>query len=171
MVIKIVDKIWRFNNCGKKFLLQLIEVRNDSWTDLIDENALNSLCLEENEQSSIFEISEDTISNFVDCVNENIINKIDDIIFSTFGKKIDISAFKIDVCLEKGEKKTENAKQTFIGMSELFVYEFVDGENGKSVVEEKVFNPKSGYQFDLFTSTAFEVYQEAQKLEDILESE
>lgn len=56
-------------------------------------------------------------------------------------------------------------------MSELFVYEFVDGENGKSVVEEKVFNPKSGYKFDLFTSTAFEVYQEAQKLEDILESE
>ena len=60
------------NNCGKTFLLQLIEGINDAWTDLIDENAINSLCIEENEQSSIFEISEDTISNFVNCVNKNI---------------------------------------------------------------------------------------------------
>ena len=68
-------------------------------------------------------------------------------------------------------EKLNVEESDLIDVSERFVYEFVYGENGKSVVEEKGFNPKSGYQFDLFTSTAFEVYQEAQKLEDILESE
>lgn len=92
------------NNCGKTFLLQLIEGVNDAWNDIIDEKALKSLCTEEKEQLCIYEISERTIGNFVDILNENLKGKIDDIIFASFGKKIDIDEFKIDVTLDAGEK-------------------------------------------------------------------
>ena len=92
------------NNSGKTFLLQLIEGVNDSWKDLIDEKATKCLFLQRNEQLSIYEISEETLPKFVECVNDNIKRVSDDIIFSTFGKQIEISELKVDISLDKGER-------------------------------------------------------------------
>ena len=44
-------------------------------------------------------------------------------------------------------------------------------ENGKSVVVEKNCDSKYGYQFDLFTSAALEVYNEAFKVGEIIKDE
>lgn len=57
-----------------------------------------------------------------------------------------------------------------IKREDLYVYEFVNTENGKSIVQEKKFNEKLGYQFDLFTKSALQIYQEAEKLEEIIEN-
>lgn len=51
------------------------------------------------------------------------------------------------------------------------MYEFVKQENGKSVVEERKFHKGLGYQFDLFTDSALEIYNEAVKLGEIMSHE
>lgn len=49
----------------------------------------------------------------------------------------------------------------------LFVYEFTIQPNGKSLVKEVFRNEKTGYQFDLFTESALQLYEEAMKLVEI----
>lgn len=46
----------------------------------------------------------------------------------------------------------------------MHVYEFVIQPNGKSIVKEIEGNEKTGYQFDLFTGSAMQLYGEALKL-------
>jgi len=74
-----------------------------------------------------------------------------------------------------GEKNVlhelEIEEQDLIDDGDLFVYEFVVKENGKSVVVEKNCDSKYGYQFDLFTSAALEVYNEAFKVGEIIKDE
>lgn len=53
-----------------------------------------------------------------------------------------------------------------IKIDKLFVYEFVNQSNGKSIVKEIIPN-ENGYQFDLFTSSALQLYEEAIKLGEI----
>ena len=49
----------------------------------------------------------------------------------------------------------------------LYVYEFHVGEDGRSVVQE-VRNSQSGYQFELFTNSALQLYMESKKIGEIL---
>lgn len=49
----------------------------------------------------------------------------------------------------------------------LFVYEFVFQSDGKSVVKEVDADPKMGFQFDLFTKSAMDLYEEALRLGEI----
>ncbi|MBQ6889090.1 MAG: ATP-binding protein [Lachnospiraceae bacterium] len=58
-------------------------------------------------------------------------------------------------------------KEDLISTEKLFVYEFVNQSNGKSVVREIKANEKMGYQFDLFTASAMHLYEEANKLGEI----
>ena len=60
-------------------------------------------------------------------------------------------------------------KQDLIEPERLFVYEFVNQPNGKSIVKEMKGNSKTGYQFDLFTDSAVHLYEEATKLGEIEE--
>ena len=53
----------------------------------------------------------------------------------------------------------------------LCVYEFVNKENGKSMVREVPFNDKLGYQFDLFTDSALKLYNEATQIQEIINNE
>ena len=73
--------------------------------------------------------------------------------------------------------KDENALNNFelekndlINIDQLFVYEFEHMENGKCIVQQKTFDERLGYQFDLFTKSALGVYNEALKLEELLEN-
>lgn len=51
----------------------------------------------------------------------------------------------------------------------LSVYEFVMQDNGKSIVKEVHGNEKTGFQFDLFASSAMKLYAEALKIGESLE--
>lgn len=71
-----------------------------------------------------------------------------------------------DACKKIGVESSD-----LISSKNLFVYEFVKQENGKSVVEERKFHKGLGYQFDLFTDSALEIYNEAVKLGEIMNHE
>ena len=71
-----------------------------------------------------------------------------------------------DACKKIGVESSD-----LISSKNLFVYEFVKQENGKSVVEERKFHKGLGYQFDLFTDSALEIYNEAVKLGEIMSHE
>ncbi len=61
-------------------------------------------------------------------------------------------------------------KDDLIDTNNLFVYEFVNQSNGKSIVREIKPDQKLGYQFDLFTRSAIQIYEEAVKLGEIQEN-
>lgn len=71
-----------------------------------------------------------------------------------------------DACKKIGVESSD-----LISSKNLFVYEFLKQENGKSVVEERKFHKGLGYQFDLFTDSALEIYNEAVKLGEIMSHE
>lgn len=58
-------------------------------------------------------------------------------------------------------------EEDLINTNNLFVYEFIVQENGKSIVKEIIPDKKLGYQFDLFTQSAMNIYDEAIKLGEI----
>lgn len=55
-------------------------------------------------------------------------------------------------------------KEDLIETENLFVYEFVVQSNGKSIVKEIIPDKRTGYQFDLFTKSAMNLYEEAFKI-------
>lgn len=61
-------------------------------------------------------------------------------------------------------------KDDLIDTNNLFVYEFINQPNGKSIVREIKPDKKLGYQFDLFTRSAIQIYEEAVKLGEIQEN-
>lgn len=72
------------------------------------------------------------------------------------------------------EKKNEEMirhlqleKEDLIQSENLFVYEFIFQENGKSIVKEIVPDTKTGFQFALFTKSAMGLYEEAAKLGEV----
>lgn len=58
-------------------------------------------------------------------------------------------------------------KADLVSPDKLFVYEFVNQPNGKSIVKEIKADKKMGYKFDLFTVSAMHLYEEATKLGEI----
>lgn len=58
-------------------------------------------------------------------------------------------------------------KEDLLSPEKLFVYEFVNQSNGKSIVREIKADKEKGYQFDLFTDSAIHLYEEASKLGEI----
>ena len=57
-------------------------------------------------------------------------------------------------------------EKDLISENVLFVYEFVNQPNGRSIVREISPND-NGYPFDLFTSSALELYEESMKVGEI----
>ena len=58
-------------------------------------------------------------------------------------------------------------EKDIIKLDNLYVYEFHVGEDGRSVVQE-VRNSQSGYQFELFTNSALQLYMESKKIGELL---
>ena len=61
-------------------------------------------------------------------------------------------------------KKFNLEKADLTDTTNLFVFEFRNLENGKSVANEIKPDKKMGYQFDLFTESAMQLYDEAVKI-------
>lgn len=68
-------------------------------------------------------------------------------------------------------KKLHLEESDLVCADNLCVYEFVNKENGKSMVREVPFNDKLGYQFDLFTDSALKLYNEATQIQEIINNE
>ena len=68
-------------------------------------------------------------------------------------------------------KKLHLEESDLVCADNLCVYEFVNKENGKSMVIEVPFNDKLGYQFDLFTDSALKLYNEATQIQEIINNE
>lgn len=62
-------------------------------------------------------------------------------------------------------------EEDLIDGEKLFVYEFINQPNGKSIVKEIKGNRDTGYQFDLFTGSAMQLYDEALKIGEIQKNE
>lgn len=50
---------------------------------------------------------------------------------------------------------------------DLFVYEFLNQKNGKSIVREIEGDPQHGFQFELFTKSALHLYKESEEIGEI----
>lgn len=66
-------------------------------------------------------------------------------------------------------KKLKLNSNDFINPRSLLVYEFIRQDNGKSIVKEIHGNEKTGFQFDLFASSAMRLYDETLKIGELLE--
>lgn len=64
-------------------------------------------------------------------------------------------------------RKLRLRPQDLIDPEKLHVYEFVSQSNGKSVVKEIIGDRQTGFQFDLFTKSAMQLYEEALKLGEV----
>lgn len=60
-------------------------------------------------------------------------------------------------------------KEDLMSPDKLFVYEFVNQPNGKSIAKEIPGDSKAGFQFDLFTDSAMHLYNEALEIGEILQ--
>ena len=58
-------------------------------------------------------------------------------------------------------------KEDIIDYNKMHVYEFVNQSNGKSIVKEVKGTKKDGFQFDLFTNSAMNLYEEAMSIGEI----
>lgn len=92
------------NNCGKTFLMQLIEGVNGYWDKLIDNSAMNTLLHKESEKSKVFKINAASFSAFVKIINRNIKSELQNIVLDTFEKNIPIDELKININLETNEE-------------------------------------------------------------------
>lgn len=92
------------NNCGKTFLMQLIEGINGYWNKLIDDSAVNSLFYEESDNSRIFKINSTTLSEFTKVINQNIKYELQNIVLETFEKSISIDELIIEIELDSNEE-------------------------------------------------------------------
>lgn len=61
-------------------------------------------------------------------------------------------------------KKFNLEKADLLDAANLYVFEFRNLANGKSIVNEIKPDEKMGYQFDLFTESAMQLYDEAVKI-------
>lgn len=59
-------------------------------------------------------------------------------------------------------------EEELINTDNLFVYEFVIQKDGKSIVRQVMKNEYAGFQFDQFTSSAMNIYDEASKIGEII---
>lgn len=62
-------------------------------------------------------------------------------------------------------------KADLIDPDKLFIYEVVNQTNGKSVVREVKGSEKNGFQFDQFTKSAMQIYDEAMRIGELLYDE
>ena len=58
--------------------------------------------------------------------------------------------------------------EDILAAENLFVYEFVNKPDGKSIVKEVYADSDTGYQFDLFTNSAMKLFNEAEKVGEYL---
>lgn len=68
-------------------------------------------------------------------------------------------------------KKLGLEREDLIDSERLFVYEFINQPDGKSIVKEIPGNSETGFQFDLFTDSAMHLYNEALKIGEILQND
>ena len=94
------------NNCGKTFLMQLIEGINGYWNKLIDNSAMKTLLYMESESSKVFKINAASFSEFVKVINRNIKSDLQNISSETFEKNIPIDELNIEIKLEPDEEYT-----------------------------------------------------------------
>lgn len=62
-------------------------------------------------------------------------------------------------------------KEDLVSPEQLFVYEFINLPNGKSIVKEIAGDSQTGFQFDLFTESTMHLYQEALEIGELLQDD
>ena len=89
----------------------------------------------------------------------------------TIASKIN-NLYSISEYIERcSDREKEELMQEFglervelINPEELFVYEFIVQNDGKSIVQRVPRNKETGFQFDQFTNSAMKIYDEAFKI-------
>lgn len=68
-------------------------------------------------------------------------------------------------------KKMGMEKEDLMDPDKLFVYEFINQSDGHSVVREISGDSRTGFQFDLFTDSAMNLYNEALEIGEIVQND
>lgn len=92
------------NNCGKTFLMQLIEGINDYWNILIDESVMNTLLIDDLPEYKGYELSKYNLDEFLNKLNNNIYKQKENIISEIFKREIPIQNLSVDIQLEENEE-------------------------------------------------------------------
>lgn len=88
------------NNCGKTFLMQLIQGVLEKLADFIDERGLKILLEEEKDEYTSYVISNENISKFADYLNERLRAEKENIVKEIFQKEIPIGELYVDLHLK-----------------------------------------------------------------------
>lgn len=108
------------------------------------------------------------LARFLNRINNKGIKLILSTHSDTFVSKLNnLYVLSEQIRLEQREDVKEHFQiemEDLILSEDLFVYEFVLQANGKSIVEEIIPDPKTGFKFELFTKSAMDLYYEALKL-------
>ena len=91
------------NNCGKTYLMQLVDGVNDAWNVLIDDAVIKTLNTQRVKEYGKYTLSNDNVEEFLETVNKNLSKEKEKIVKDTFGKKIPIDDLYIDLKLESNE--------------------------------------------------------------------
>ena len=92
------------NNCGKTYLMQLIDGVNDSWNMLVDRKIIENWKNESTEGCKKYVLSQENIAKFEEELNKKLHKEKEEIVKRTFGKNISIDDLFIDLLLEQEEK-------------------------------------------------------------------
>lgn len=104
---------------------------------------------------------------FLNRLNNNGMQLVISTHSDTFVSKLNNLYVLSEIAKTSGENIVQRfgmEKEDLVSPEKLFVYEFVNQSNGKSIVKEIKPDKKTGYQFDLFTESALHLYEEAVKL-------
>ena len=136
---------------------------------LTSQNAYNRLIVDEVE-ASLHPQKQLELVRFLNRLNNKGMKLILSTHSDTFVSKLNNLYVLSEIVKTKGEgilKHFNLEKEDLIATENLFVYEVINQPNGKSIVNEIKGNPKTGYPFDLFASSAIHIYDEAMKLGEI----
>ena len=136
---------------------------------LTSQNAYNRLIVDEVE-ASLHPQKQLELVRFLNRLNNKGMKLILSTHSDTFVSKLNNLYVLSEIVKIKGEgilKHFNLEKEDLIATENLFVYEVINQPNGKSIVNEIKGNPKTGYPFDLFASSAIHIYDEAMKLGEI----
>ena len=92
------------NNCGKTYLMQLINGVNDSWNMLVDRNVEETWKDESTKGCKKYVLSQENIEKFEEELNKKLYKEKEEIVKRTFEKNIPVDNLYIDFLLEQEEK-------------------------------------------------------------------
>lgn len=176
-LVNDAGEVWYISNKNKvRIPLYLTSSMVNELTPMIwalsDERCINTLILDEIE-TSLHPEKQVEIARLLNRMNNKGINLIISTHSDTMATKINNLLILSFADLDK-DKKNKILKELNLTEEDLLnkdkrvnVYQFTNQEDGTSIVEELKFDKYTGYNFDMFTETVINLYNESKTIMEI----